>query len=460
MDIAFVAGEASGDRHGAALLAAIRDEAGASGIADPIEAWGIGGVLMKDAGVRLMCDSRAWGAIGVVESLAKVPTVMMALSRMKKALSRRPPDALILIDFGAFNIPLGTWARERNICPVFYYIPPGSWRRRASAKRLQRLARAADRMITPFAWSEPLLRSAGIDAHFVGHPLRDLVRPELAPDEFDRRFGLDPHKAVIALLPGSRNQELEHILPALLSAAGDIAQRVPGAQFLVPLAPNVSRDALEEMLERDQTRAWLARYGGEVVRRALTSALKAPPLAPSPRLATAEGVLLDPKIAHERDQEEPWKQHMPRPPAHGVPLVLVEGLTYDAMARADLAITASGTATLEAAILHKPMIIVYRGSKLMEAEWRLRKKSLGIDYIGLPNILGEQLVCPEFIQEEATPKAISDMAVELLLQPERLLQMKEKLASVVSEHLGEPGGVRRAARLVLDRLSTSARKAQ
>jgi lipid-A-disaccharide synthase len=137
-------------------------------------------------------------------------------------------------------------------------------------------------------------------------------------------------------------------------------------------------------------------------------------------------------------------------------LVLVEGLTYDTMARADLVIAASGTATLEAAILHKPMIIVYRGSKLMEVEWRLRRRALALDYIGLPNILAGKLVCPELIQEEATPKAIADLAVEMLLQPERLLHMKEKLASLVAEHLGEPGAVRRAARLILERLDESA----
>lgn len=463
MDIAFVAGEASGDRYGAALLAAMRrqmsttandrqrDEPG-EGEAD-LAAWGIGGVLMQDAGVRLMFDSRTWGAIGVVESLAKVPPLLVALSKIKKALSRRPPDALILIDFGAFNIRLGRWVKSRALCPVFYFVPPGSWRRRASAKRLLNLAGAADLFITPFAWSEPLLADAGMDAHFLGHPLLDLVQVQLPASEFDSRFGLDPHRAVIALMPGSRTQELEHILPTLLSAAADIAARVPGAQFLLPLAPNVSRSTLEEMLERDQTRVWLAVHGGEIVRKALTTALKAPPLAPIPRLATAEGLLIDPKIAREREKDgEPWKQVMPNPPAQGVPLALVEGLTYDALSRADLILAASGTATLEAAILKKPMIIVYRGSKLMEAEWRILRKSLDIEYIGLPNILARQRICPEYIQEEATPKAISDKAVEMLLQPEHLLKTKEKLAQVVSEYLGQPGATDRAAKMILDRI--------
>src|SRR5579883_243002 len=173
MDIAFVAGEASGDRHAAALLTAMREEYRAkAGLAEgTIEAWGIGGVFLGRDGARLICDSRSWGAIGVIESLTKVPPLLGALGRMKKALRRRPPDALILVDFGAFNIPLGIWTKKHGICPVFYYIPPGSWRRRASQKRLKRLAQAADMMITPFAWSEPQLRSVEIDAAFVGHPL-------------------------------------------------------------------------------------------------------------------------------------------------------------------------------------------------------------------------------------------------------------------------------------------------
>lgn len=455
MDIAFVAGEASGDRHGAALIAAMREaqEGNKRGSGAEIDAWGIGGVLMGRGGMRLMCDSRTWGAIGVIESLAKVPPLFTALGRMKKALRRRPPDALILIDFGAFNIPLGTWVKKNAICPVFYYIPPGSWRRRASQKRISRLVNAADFMITPFAWSEPLLRSAGAEASFVGHPLLDLVHPELAAEDFDQRFGLDPHRAVIALLPGSRKQEIENILPTLLSAAGEIAQRVPGVQFLLALAPNVVRSDVEEMLEREQTRVWFDRYGGEMIRREVAKALKAPPIATGTRLATSEGLLIDAKVAQEREEDEPWKQVMPvRQSMQDVPLVLIEGLTYDAMARSDLVIAASGTATLEAAILHKPMIIVYRGSKFMEAEWRLRKKALAIEYIGLPNILAGKLVCPELIQEEATPKAISEHAVEMLLQPERLMQMKEKLAGLVAENLGEPGAVQRAARIILEQL--------
>src|SRR5579884_2737122 len=162
MDIAVVAGEASGDRQAAALLAAIREELAPS--QRSIEAWGIGGVMMREAGVRLICDSRSWGSIGVVESVRAAPPVVMAFGRMKKVLRRRPPDALVLVDFGGFNVRLGAWAKANAICPVIYYFPPGSWRRRPSPKGLASLSRAADLLVTPFDWSETALRSAGMDA--------------------------------------------------------------------------------------------------------------------------------------------------------------------------------------------------------------------------------------------------------------------------------------------------------
>ncbi|HEX5324468.1 MAG TPA: hypothetical protein VFW40_11825, partial [Capsulimonadaceae bacterium] len=264
----------------------------------------------------------------------------------------------------------------------------------------------------------------------------------------------------IALLPGSRKQEIENILPTMLSAAGEIAQRVPGAQFLLAMAPNVAPEEVEEILRREQELGGavallkLMRQASGEINRVVGSALKAA-LTPSPKLATTEGLVLDSNPARtDEEGDARWTQHHKRPPAQSAPLVIVEGLTYDTMARADLVVAASGTATLEATILHKPMIIIYRGSRLMEAEWRLRRRALALDYIGLPNILAGKLVCPELIQEEATAKAIADHAVEMLLQPERLLHMKEKLASVVAENLGDRGAVRRAAKLILDKLET------
>jgi lipid-A-disaccharide synthase len=132
------------------------------------------------------------------------------------------------------------------------------------------------------------------------------------------------------------------------------------------------------------------------------------------------------------------------------PLVICEKVTYDVMARSDLVIAKSGTSTLEAAILNKPMIIVYRGSKLMALEFRLRKSRLRIKHIGLPNILAEERVFHELLQDDASPEKIAGIAVEMLLQPERLLRLKERTGDLIRTQLGRPGGVERAADLLYE----------
>jgi len=454
MEIAVVAGEASGDRHAAELIKALSGEDAikeclAEG--ETLSFWGIGGVAMEQAGVRLVADSRDWGAIGVVEAIRKAPKIYPAKLAVLKEFRKRPPHALILVDFGAFNVPLGEWVKQRAICPVFYYMPPGSWRRHPNPSRPARLARFTELIVTPFPWSERILSENGANAAFVGHPLLDLVKPSGTPEQLDKQLGLDPKRTVITLLPGSRKHEVEHILPAMFGAAGEIAARVPGAQFLVALAPNLSRTLVADILRREQQRGGnagllqLMQQASGKIRRAATAAMGIPPVNSGPVLATSEGMLVD---ATDVDVAAESRARKVRP-SHSVnaPVALVEGMTYDTIARADLVIATSGTATLEAAVLNKPMIIVYRGSKLMEIEWAIRKKALDIKYIGLPNILADRMVCPELIQDDASPASISDVAVEMLLQPDRLMHMKADLGRVVASQLGEQGAIKRAAAL-------------
>lgn len=435
LTIAFVAGELSGDRQGAALLEALRLAAAPR----PVQAWGIGGGRLKAAGMALRHDSTPWASIGIAATIVNAPFLLGALADMKRALARNPPDALVVIDSGAFNVPLGRWAKQHKICPVFYYFPPGSWRR-AARRGAKGLADAADMVVTPFPWSEALLRQTGTNASFVGHPLLDLVKPSLPEDEFYRRYGLDPLRPLVALLPGSRKLEIEHILPAMIEAAGEITRRIPGVQFALALADGAPRAQVEQTIRREQTRhaarvQILMHQAGDKLASLAQNALT-PPI-----LATNEGI---PVRARLDTEDAPASQE--RAPL--APLVICEGLTYDVLARSDLVITKSGTSTLEAAILQKPMIIVYRGSAIMALEWKLRKPHAGVVHIGMPNILAQERLFPELIQDEATPDAIADLAVSLLLQPESLLRLKEKLSALMQTTLGEPGGVARAAEML------------
>ena len=448
--IAMVAGEPSGDRQGAALLEALQR------LAAPrrVEAWGIGGHLMAEAGVRITRNSDPWASIGIAEVLGKLPLLLWVRGEFKRALKKDPPDALVVIDSGGFNVPLARWAKQNKICPVFYYFPPGSWRRNAKVQTGKRnLAEAADRIVTPFPWSAQALQAGGADAHFVGHPLLDLVKPTLADDEFYSRFGLDPHRPVVALLPGSRRQEIQHILPPLLGGADEISRRIPGVQFVVALASEGVRPRTEALIRREQ------REGGRAARLQLLMAqagntlahlAQSLPPAAVPALVAVEGI---PLTLPEPPPDAPAVRPVP---AHTgpAPLVICTGLTWDVLARCDLALSKSGTATLEAMILKKPMVIVYHGSKLMAVEWKLRRRQLNLAHIGLPNILAGERIFAELMGDAATPEAIADLSMDLLLDPSRILALKEKLTELVPANLGEPGGVRRAAAHLLDLINS------
>ena len=442
-----LAGEPSGDRQGAALLTALR----ALVAPRPVEAFGIGGQFMEGVGVRLLHNSEPWASIGIAQTLLNIPRLLQGQADMKRLVKREAPDALVLIDAGGFNVPIGRAAKESGACPVFYYFPPGSWRRRASLKPLpagksqkKKLSDWADRVVTPYPWSEMTLKERGMDAHFAGHPLLDLVKPSLSDAEFYGRFGLDPHRPIVALLPGSRRGEIRYILPLLVGAAGEISQRIPGVQFVVALASPEARAQAEALIRQEQS-------GGRASRLHLLMAQAGDKLAqiahPSaPQLVTNEGFVVS--------ASEATPAKTAGKPAALAPLVICEGLTWDTLSRCDLVLTKAGTATLEAMILKKPMVIVYNGPKTMAVEWFLRKRSLNISHIGMPNILADERIFAELIGEEASPEAIADLAVDLLIDPARILALKERLNELVTKSLGEPGGVSRAAALLLDLIET------
>lgn len=449
--IVILAGEPSGDRQGAALLTALRAQVAPR----PVEAWGIGGQFLESVGVKLLHNSEPWASIGIAQTLLHIPRLLRVQADMIRRIQKDPPDALVLVDTGAFNVPIGRAIKKAKTCPVFYFFPPGSWRRRASlpaqaasGRKQARLSDWADRVVTPFPWSEAHLKERGMDAHFVGHPLLDLVQPSLSDTEWYGRFGLDPHRPIVALLPGSRRGEIRHILPLLVGAAGEISRRVPGVQFVVALASPRARVLAEALIRQEQRTGGLAdrlhvlmAQAGDTLAHLAQTTL--PPA--SPQLVTSEGFL-----APASDLPPGKLSGRPAP----APLVICEGLTWDTLSRSDLVLTKAGTATLEAMILKKPMIIVYNGPKTMAVEWFLRKRTLNISHIGMPNILADERVFAELIGPEASPEAIADLSVDLLIEPARILALKERLNAMVVQNLGEPGGVARAAALLRDLMET------
>lgn len=368
--ILLVAGEVSGDLHGSHLVEALQR------IDPEVQFFGIGGEGLEKRGMKILYPAQSLSVVGITEVFVKLRTILKALGGLKRSLEREKPDLVILIDFPEFNLRLAKIAHRRGI-PVVYYISPQIWAWRP--QRIKLIARVVKKMIVLFPFEVPLYESAGVDVEWVGHPLLDIVKPTLSKEKALGEFGLDPKRRTIGLLPGSRIHEIERLLPPLLAAADLLHQEIPDLQFVIPLAPGISRTTLSS----------------------------------------------------------PMKDL-------SFPVQLVEGLPYDVMNLCELLIMSSGTATLEGAILGKPMIIIYKVSLL--SYW-VGRALIRVDHIGLVNLVAEKEIAPELIQRDVNPERISDEAFRILRDPIRSRKMAE-LMNDIRQKLGEPGAAQRAASIV------------
>jgi lipid-A-disaccharide synthase len=445
-NIAIFSGELSGDLIGGALARELK------ALQPDVTLWGLGSNAMRAEGVELLADSAAWGAIGVVEALGKVPSVLRMLPKVKRELRTRRPDVVVLIDFGAFNVPVARAAKQLGL-KVCYDVPPGSWRR--TGNKGAELAQVTDLIAAPFPWAAERYQSLGANAVYVGHPLVERVKSSQTREQFAAQFGMDASRPIVGLLPGSRHHEVAHLMPTLLDAARLISAQVADAQFVIGVAPSISEEMMAEYLVghhdlRDKlTEIWheFAVDAETKILRPITKTAERLAAPPRPVLVAANGVPVPDDIL-ESNADEP-RPKRPRGDKLPPPTVLAKGMTYEVMAHSDVLLTCSGTATLEAALFTTPMVILYRGSKLMEWEYRLRGIKKKITHIGLPNILAGKTIVPELIQDAATPEAIAENALQLLNDPMVRRTTRQEL-KLVKEALGEPGASRKTAELILD----------
>lgn len=443
MNIAIFSGEISGDLIGGALAEQLRQ------IDPEIKLWGVGSSAMRQAGVELVVDSAEWGAISITQAILKVPGMIMKVQpKLRDELQNRRPDVVVLIDFGAFNVRAARYCKRHGI-KVVYYFPPGS--SRYEGKKCAELANTTDLVIVPFPWAETQYQALGVNAVYVGHPIVERVKSEMSRDVFAGHFGLDPERPLIGILPGSRRHEVEHNLPAMLNASRKIYASVKDAQFVIGVAPSISLEMMrgyliehKELLNRVSELWHGALEVEEQLWKRTTQALTPPS---NRKLATVEGLVLSEEAWRERLELQ--KKARKNEEDQGLPpTVLAKGLTYEVMAHSNVLITCSGTATLEAAVFETPMVIMYRGSKLMEIEYYLRGFHKSITHIGLPNILSQSRIVPELIQQEASPDTISKLALEMMNDIDTRNRIKHDLHAV-HDMLGEPGASMRAAKLVL-----------
>jgi lipid-A-disaccharide synthase len=381
--ILIVAGEASGDRHGARLVAEIQKKLPAARFV------GIGGENLAAQGVELLAEASDLAVVGLTEVAGKLPAVAGALREVGRLLRQERPALAILIDFPDFNFLVARLAKWQRV-PVMYYISPQVWAWRRH--RVRTIARLVDRLAVIFPFEEEFYRREGVPVTFVGHPFMETLPALPRREILLKEWGLDPERFTLALLPGSRGSEIERHLPAMLAAARLIKEAIPEAQFLLPLASTAPRELVERMVDSFLDN----RAGGS--------------------------------------------------PSLGLPLKIIPGQAYAALAAAHLAVVASGTVTVEAALAGTPTVIVYR---LAPLTYRVARRLIRVDHIGMANLLAGEGLFPELIQDEFTPHGLAREVLGWIKAPRRLEHLRLGLARVV-QGLGPPGASERAARVALE----------
>lgn len=365
-------GEPSGDLYAAELSREIRR------LAPSARITGFGGERLRAAGADLTADFRGLSVTGLLEVVGLLPRAYAIYRRLVARARTDRPDVFVAIDFPDFNFILARALKKLDI-PVVYYISPQLWAWRSG--RMKTMRAIADRVLVIFQFEEQVYRDAGVPVQWVGHPLLDVIPPGRPAAGVRRELGLRTDDPVVALLPGSRRNEVQAILPDLVTAASLIRARLPAVQFVLARAPHVGSDLLE-------------------------------PLARLP----------------------------------GQPALIADGKTDDVLAAADVALVASGTATVQAALHECPMVVVYR---LAPLTYRLGRPFVRVDTFAMANLVAGRTVVPELIQDGFTPERVAAAALEMLTDAAAAARMRADL-SEVRARLGQPGASRRAAAAVLE----------
>ena len=336
---------------------------------------------MEATGVKILIPSADMAVVGLTEVFAKLRTIVRAHTRLKSILRHRRPNLLILIDYPDFNIHLARTAKRSNV-PVLYYISPQVWAWRRS--RIKKIARRVDRMTVILPFEKDVYKSTSLEVEYVGHPLLDIEPPKLDRDAAIRDMRLAGARPILGLLPGSRKEEIENLLPAMVGAAERLAERYPSLRCILPRASTITPDLIEPLIRGSTT--VITVLGGDI---------------------------------------------------------------YRTLALCDVALVASGTATLETAIMGVPMVIAYRVSPV---SYRLAKMVVRVPFIGLVNLVAGEKIVPELIQGEVRPERLAAEAIDILENDAKRHCMKAQLARV-RDRLGRGGASKRTARIALEMMT-------
>ena len=347
--IGIIAGEASGDLLGSHLIRALKKHR------PDLQFVGIAGPKMIGEGATSLFPMERLSVRGYVEVLRHLPGLLSIRKQLIRHFVANPPDVFIGIDAPDFNFVVERKLKRKGIKTI-HYVSPSIWAWRKG--RIGKIRRAVSHMLALFPFEPSIYQQANVPVTYVGHPLADIL--PLQPDTAAARdnLKLKSDKLIVAMLPGSRQSEVRQLADLFVKTAKKIVETQPEVQFLVPLITRETRDIFEQAIYANQ----------------------------------------DHTLNENGDSEVP------------LPIQILFGHAHMAMEAADVVIVASGTATLEAALLKKPMVITYRMPWL---SWQILKRMNYLPYVGLPNVLANRFVVPELLQKDATPEKLSEATLAM-----------------------------------------------
>lgn len=350
--------------------------------------FGCTGHRLREAGVRTVVDAAQLNVVGLVEVIRHIPRIKGEFNKLVAAAEREKPDLAILTDSPDFHLRLAPKLAARGV-PIVYLIAPQVWAWRKG--RLAQIRRYVKHLLCIFPFEEDFFRSQGVEATYIGHPLTRLVAPKHTREEFLRRHHLPPDQPVLTLLPGSRPGEIVRHLPAVTEAARLIrAARGPARPLTLLLAtPN-----------------------GAAARLNLTTFAE---------------------------------------PLRAASIQHIEGETWDAIAHADAALAASGTVTIEAALLGTPLAAFY---KVSPWSWWMGRFLVDVPFYSMVNLVAGRMVIPELIQEACTGERLAAEAGRLLDDQEARLEIGMGLQEVARKLASDEDPMEKAAEIVMNLLIT------
>ena len=383
-----VAGDLSADKHTAKLISALK------ALNPDLHIWGLGSENMARAGAEILYDCQEFSAIGIVSAFKQVPFLANMRQILLKKIEERRPDAVLLVDYGGFNLEFAKAisSKYKNL-PILYFISPQVWGSRPW--RIRTIARAVNKMFVIFPFEEVLYKKHGVAAKFVGHPLTNNLPAKedmLSRDQFSQKYKLDPNQPIVGIFPGSRHGEIKTLLPVILQAVTWLHRLRPNLQFALSAANEDLGMVMRESVEKiTKTKTGLA------------------------------NVL---KIVDKAD-------------------------TYNLMAISDLLWAKSGTTTLEATLYGTPMLVYYRADWVSYLIFLAFKR---VKRVSWPNLLAGKTLVPELIQLDCRAQMLVKYTGDFLDVPQLRHEMEAELLSL-RKQLGQGDYANNCAREIIETLN-------